>query len=65
MNADWNDALPASECCGMCRRKIRMRDEVNLVLCTAQLDVVAADREACDQYEKSSEDTEKTYTRGF
>jgi hypothetical protein len=49
----------------MCRKKIRMRDEVNLVLCTHLLDVVTADRQPCEKYEECGEDTGKTYTRGF
>ncbi len=64
MDADSNDAGTPG-CCGMCRKKIRMRDEVNLVLCTSLLDVVSVDRESCEKFEKSSEDAEKTYTKGF
>lgn len=64
MNSVSNTATP-SGCCGMCRKKIRMRDEMNLVLCTAILDVVAVDKEVCEQYEECAKDAEESYSKGF
>jgi len=42
-----------------------MRDEMNLVLCTAILDVVAVDKEVCEQYEELAKDAEESYAKGF
>ncbi len=64
MNSVSNTAV-SSGCCGMCSKKIRMRDEMNLVLCTAILDVVAVDKEVCEHYEELAEDAEESYAKGF
>ncbi len=65
MNPVSNTATPSGCCCGMCRKKIRMRDEINLVLCTAILDVVAVDKEVCEKYEENTDQTEESYSKGF
>lgn len=55
----------SSECCGMCSKKIWMRDAINFVLCTASLDLVAVDAKACEHYEETTENTEQSFSKGF
>jgi hypothetical protein len=45
----------AARCCGNCRNTIKMREDLNVLLCPAILDTVAADGFACEHYEERSQ----------
>lgn len=64
MDSSPNTAV-ASDSCGTCRKKIRMRDYMNLVLCTAILDVVPLDQQVCEHYEESAAQAEELFARGM
>ena len=54
MDADADSAI-SHNFCAQCRNKIRMREDVSLMLCTSILEVVAADGKACEHFKESLE----------
>jgi hypothetical protein len=51
------------ESCGRCGKTVRMRDDLNTVLCTVALEVVDADfDDVCIHYEERSENGESSFS---
>ena len=53
-----SNAVVAPKSCGRCGKTIRLREETEVVVCTAILDVVKADfNEVCEHYEERAENS--------
>lgn len=63
MNMGSDTADPPA-CCGRCLNKIRMRENVHVVVCASILKLMAVDKEACEHFRESPEEWQKTDRAG-
>lgn len=59
MNIGSDIANPPA-CCGRCINKIRMRENVHVVVCASTLKLMAVDKEACEHFRESSDEWQET-----
>lgn len=61
---EFKDASSSS--CGRCNKKIRMREDTHVVLCTATLGMIdESKRDVCEHYEECTEHDERLRSRQF
>ena len=60
MNMGSDTADPPA-CCGRCLNKIRMRENMHVVVCASILTLMAVDKEACEHFKEDSEERQGTY----